>query len=189
MASPGRIVSSRHRDGAGDDYRRSVARPRHAATGRQGRILVVVAAVLGLVVAGVGLSGDHLAGGRLAQIFGLQGTSWARHQRWGERWWSYAVWVGPLAAAVLAGPAMVSAMRRGVRGEVWANALGALVGMVILGIAVLAGTPGLLSVTNSSTHSGVLFVVVFLLPVPVVLSAAALAGATTSRSGVPERQR
>ena len=145
-----------------------------------------MAVIIGLAVAGVGLAGDHLAGGRLSQIFGLQGTAWARHQRWGERWWSYAVWVGPLAAAALAIPGMVSAMRRGEQGESWANALGALVGMVILGIAVLAGTPGLLSVTNSSTHSGVLFVLLFVLPVPVVLSVvAALSGVRPSRMGRP----
>jgi hypothetical protein len=140
-----------------------------------------VAAVVGVGVAGVGLAGDHLDGGRLSQIFGLQGTSWARHQRWGERWWSYAVWVGPLAAAALAGPGMVAAVRRGEQGAMWANALGALVGMVILGIAVLAGTPGLLSVTNSPTHSRVLFVLLFLLPVPVALSAAAACSGVTPR--------
>ena len=93
------------------------------------------------------------------------------------------MWVGPLAAAALAGPGMVSAMRRSQQGELWANALGALVGMTILGIAVLAGTPGLLSVTNSATHSRVLFVLLFLLPVPVALSAAAaLSGVTPSRT-------
>ena len=158
-----------------------MARPRHASTGGRSHILLVVAVVLGLVVAAVGLAGDHLDGGRLSQIFGLQGTAWARHQRWGERWWSYAVWVGPLVAAALAGPAMASALRRNESGELWANALGALVGMVILGIAVLAGTPGLLSVTNSSTHSRVLFVLVFVLPVPAALSAAAaISGVTPS---------
>ena len=137
----------------------------------------------GLVVAVIGLVGNHLDGGRLSQVFGLQGTVAARHQAWGERWWSYAVWVGPLGTAIAARVAMSSALRRDDPGVLWASALVGLVVLFVVGFVVIAGTPGLLSATSSTGRSRLLFTVVFVLPVPVLLAGAAAACTLTTGRG------
>jgi hypothetical protein len=143
-----------------------------------------LAVAFGLVVAAVGLVGNHLDGGRLSQAFGLQGTTWAHDQAWGERWWSYAVWVAPLLTAGAARGAMSAALRRDEPGALWAGALTGLVALLVVGFVVFAGTPGLLSATSSVGRSRLLFALVFTLPVPVLLAAAAAACTlTTGRGG------
>jgi hypothetical protein len=132
-----------------------------------------VAVAVGLLVAALGLAGGHLDDGRLSQGFGLQGTAWAHDQGWGERWWSYTVWIGPLVAAVLGRLAISAGRRAGDGNGVWAGALGAMTGMLLLGFVVVAGTPGLLSTTDSLARSRLLLVLCFVLPVPVLLVLAA----------------
>jgi hypothetical protein len=180
--APIAVSGGRGRIPARGEYGRRVGRPRHRRSAGRGRRLLDLAVVFGLAVAALGLAGGHLDDGRLSQAFGLQGTAWARHQAWGERWWSYAVWAGPLLAAGVGRATMASARRDDDANGVWAGALGALAGMLLLGFVVVAGTPGLLSTTAAQAHSRLLFVVGFVLPVPVLLAAAALLAAPATRA-------
>jgi hypothetical protein len=158
-----------------------VQRARHRARTNGAWYLLGLALAWGVFQAVVGIGGGHLDSGRLSQMFGLQGSQWARHQTWGHRWWSYVVWIWPLVTALGTVRVMSTALRPEESSRARGAAVAGFVSMLVLGFIVIAGTPGLLSATEAQTQSRLLFCGVFVLPIPVLLAGAAVIG-TARRS-------